>query len=170
MFCYHFWQCFLVKGRSRQKLQVVGDNAPTVDIFVTCCKEDVQIIKDTVRAAAVVDWPTECFRVIVLEDGAYPQLKSAISELSALHPNIHYNARQKTKSVPHHLKAGNLNHGLSFASKLPGSPSTYIAALDADMIPEPEWLRAVVAHLIVEPQLALACLPQVRSHESAQQD
>lgn len=161
MLCHQTWQLFLIKGRSREKLRIVGDNTPTVDVFVTCCKEDVQIISDTVRAAAAVDWPAERFRVVVLDDGADPELKQAITDISLLYPNIYYTARLKVKGVPHHFKAGNLNHGLDFVKTLPGGASAYIAALDADMIPEPEWLRAVLAHLVIEPQLALACPPQL---------
>jgi hypothetical protein len=61
---------------------VVGDNTPTV--------EGAQIIKDTVRAAAIVDWPSECFRIIVLDDGADPELKDChscvgTSNTAALH-------------------------------------------------------------------------------------
>jgi cellulose synthase/poly-beta-1,6-N-acetylglucosamine synthase-like glycosyltransferase len=164
MMCHQFWQLFLIKGRRREKLRIVGDTTPSIDVFVTCCKEDVGIITDTVRAAAAIDWPSTSFRVIVLDDGADADLKAAIDEVSLLYPNIYYTARQKVKGVPHHFKAGNLNHGLQFVTELPGGASTYIAALDADMIPEPEWLRAVVAHLVIEPQLALACPPQVRTH------
>ncbi|KAH9882340.1 hypothetical protein J1614_000576 [Plenodomus biglobosus] len=152
---------FLIKGRSREKLRIVGDNTPTVDVFITCCKEDVAIITDTVRATAAVDWPSERFRVIILDDGADPELKRAIDEISQLYSNVYYTARHKIKGVPHHFKAGNLNHGLEFVKDLPGGASAYIAALDADMIPEPEWLRAVLAHLVIEPQLALSCPPQV---------
>jgi cellulose synthase/poly-beta-1,6-N-acetylglucosamine synthase-like glycosyltransferase len=170
MLCHQFWQFFLIKGRSREKLRIVGDNTPTVDVFVTCCKEDVQIITDTVRAAAAIDWPLDSFRVVVLDDGADPELKAAIEGVSVLYPNVHYTARKKIKGVPHHFKAGNLNHGLDFVSKLPGGASTYIAALDADMIPEPEWLRAIIAHLVIEPQLALACPPQVHSLKLGQED
>lgn len=161
MLCHQFWQCFLIKGRLREKLRIVGDNTPTVDVFVTCCKEDVDVITDTVRAAAAVDWPSDCFRVVVLDDGADPQLKAAVDDVSALYPNVYYTARTKVKGIPHHFKAGNLNHGLEFVSDLPGGASTYIAALDADMIPEPEWLRAIIAHLVIEPKLALSCPPQV---------
>lgn len=161
MLCHQFWQCFLIKGRIREKLRIVGDTTPTVDVFVTCCKEDVQIITDTVRAAAAIDWPSSCFRIVVLDDGADPDLKSAIEDVSLLYPNVYYTARTKVKGVPHHFKAGNLNHGLQFVSDLPGGPSTYIAALDADMIPEPEWLRAIIAHLVIEPRLALSCPPQL---------
>lgn len=158
---HQFWQVFLIKGRSREKLRIVGDNTPTVDVFITCCKEDVAIITDTVRATAAVDWPSERFRVIILDDGVDPELKRAIDEISQLYSNVYYTARHKIKGVPHHFKAGNLNHGLEFVKDLPGGASAYIAALDADMIPEPEWLRAVLAHLVIEPQLALSCPPQL---------
>jgi len=162
MLFHQFWQVFLIKGRSREKLRIVGHNTPTVDVFVTCCKEDVEVITDTVRAAAAVDWPSDRFRVIVLDDGADPELKRAVDDVSQLYPNVYYTARQKVKGVPHHFKAGNLNHGLEFVKTLPGGASAYIAALDADMIPQPEWLRAILAHLVIEPMLALSCPPLVR--------
>lgn len=166
MLCHQFWQVFLIKGRSREKLRIVGDNTPTVDVFVTCCKEDIEIITDTVRAAAAVDWPSKHFRVVVLDDGADAELQRAVNDLSLLYSNVFYTARQKIKGVPHHFKAGNLNNGLDFVKTLPGGASAYIAALDADMIPEPSWLRAVLAHLVIEPQLALACPPQVLTRSS----
>ncbi|KAF2846880.1 glycosyltransferase family 2 protein [Plenodomus tracheiphilus IPT5] len=161
MLFHQFWQVFLIKGRQREKLRIVSETTPTVDVFVTCCKEDVQVIVDTVRAAAAIDWPSDQFRVIVLDDGADPLLQMAVAELSLLYPNVYYTARFKAKGVLHHFKAGNLNHGLDFVTNLPGGASTYIAALDADMIPEPDWLRAIIAHLVIEPQLALACPPQL---------
>lgn len=145
----------------REKLRIVGDTTPTVDVFVTCCKEDVEVIIDTVRAAAAVDWPSNSFRIVVLDDGGDADLKAAVNDISALYPNVYYTARTKVKGVPHHFKAGNLNHGLDFVRDLPGGASAYIAALDADMIPEPEWLRAIIAHLVIEPKLALSCPPQV---------
>lgn len=39
-----------------------------------------------------------------------------------------------------------------------------MAALDADMIPEKDWLRAVIAHLVVDPNMALTCPPQVSTN------
>lgn len=40
------------------------------------------------------------------------------------------------------------------------SPSEFVAGLDADMIPEPHWLRTIMPHLIDHPDVALACPPQ----------
>jgi cellulose synthase/poly-beta-1,6-N-acetylglucosamine synthase-like glycosyltransferase len=155
------WQSILLKGRNREKLRIVGDVVPTVDVFVTCCGEDIDVILDTTRAAAAVDWPADRFRVVVLDDGGSSDLCTAIEQLALLYPNVDYTARIKVKGVPHHYKAGNLNHALAFVHGLPGGASEYIAALDADMIPEPEWLRAIMAHLVIEPELAMSCPPQV---------
>jgi cellulose synthase/poly-beta-1,6-N-acetylglucosamine synthase-like glycosyltransferase len=81
------------------------------------------------------------------------------------YPNLYYHARTKIPGVPHHFKAGNLAGGTDFVTTLDGGEGEYIAALDADMIPEPQWLRALVAHLINDDQLALVCLPQVCLHD-----
>lgn len=38
----------------------------------------------------------------------------------------------------------------------------YVAALDADMIPMPHWLRALVPHIENDAHCAMVCPPQVR--------
>jgi cellulose synthase/poly-beta-1,6-N-acetylglucosamine synthase-like glycosyltransferase len=45
---------------------------------------------------------------------------------------------------------------------MPGGAGQFMAALDADMIPEQEWLRAVMPHMLIDDKMALACPPQVR--------
>ena len=50
--------------------------------------------------------------------------------------SIYYTAREKIKGVPHHFKAGNLNHGLSYVEDIEGGKADYIVALNADMIVE----------------------------------
>lgn len=161
MLLHQFWQVFLLKGRRRQKLRLVGNTVPTVDVFVTCCGEDREVIVDTTRAAAAQDWPSDRFRVIVLDDKADKDLERDIEEMKMDYPHVFYTARKKIPGVPHHFKAGNLNHGLEFVTNLDGGAGEYMAALDADMIPEPEWLRAILAHLVVDQDLALSCPPQV---------
>lgn len=161
MLLHRFWQCFLIKGRKREKLRIIGDVAPTVDVFITCCGEDIDVIIDTLRAAATVDYPPSQFRVILLDDGGSAELCKAVEDVAELYPNVYYHARTKIKGVPHHFKAGNLNGGLAFVDSLEDGGGEYIAALDADMIPEPDWLRAIVAHLVIDDKLALSCPPQV---------
>jgi cellulose synthase/poly-beta-1,6-N-acetylglucosamine synthase-like glycosyltransferase len=132
-----------------------------VDVFITCCGEEDDLVLDTLRAACNLDYPRDRFRVILLDDGKSPGLESACGGLAKTYPNVFYMARIKVPGVPHHFKAGNLNYGLDQVHLLPGGAGKFMAALDADMIPEPDWLRAVLPHLIVDPKMALACPPQL---------
>lgn len=134
-----------------------------MDAFITCCGEETDVILDTVRAACDVDYPANRFRVILLDDGGSAELSAQVTIMQGRYSNLYYTARKKAPGVPHHYKAGNLNHGLDYVKQLEGGPAEYIAALDADMIPEKPWLRTVVAHLVMDPELAMSCPPQVGS-------
>ncbi|KAG9246755.1 putative glycosyl transferase [Calycina marina] len=158
---HNFWTMWALKSRNRPKLRLIGNDVPAVDVFVTCCGEEDQVVLDTVRAACDLDYPYDRYRVIVLDDGQSANLKSAVNELATMQPNLLYMAREKFPGVPHHFKAGNLNYGLDQVHLLPGGAGEFMAALDADMIPEREWLRATVAHLAIDPKMALVCPPQL---------
>jgi len=131
---HNFWTMWALKRRNRPKLRLQGNEVPTVDVFVTCCGEDDEVVLDTVRAACDLDYPSDKFRVIVLDDGKSEGLKALIGQLAADHSNVYYMARQKIPGVPHHFKAGNLNYGLDQVDKLPKGASEFMAALDADMV------------------------------------
>ena len=161
IFLNSFWTIFILKKRRRPKLRLIGNDVPNVDVFITCCGEDDDLILDTVRAACDVDYPAVRFRVIVLDDGKSEQVKYAVHCLKEIYPNVHYVCRPKFPGVPHHFKAGNLNHGLNVVHEMPGGAAPYVAALDADMIPEQQWLRALLPHLLNDPKVAMACPPQV---------
>ena len=160
-FLQMFWMVFILKKRTRPKLRLVGNDVPTVDIFITCCGEDVDVVMDTARAACDLDYPLDRFRVVVLDDGNSSDLMTSVAALNAVYPNIAYRSRPKFPGVPHHFKAGNLNYGLDVVHEMPGGASRYMAALDADMIPEQHWLRAIMPHMLQDNKLALACPPQV---------
>ncbi|KUJ12185.1 uncharacterized protein LY89DRAFT_738802 [Mollisia scopiformis] len=158
---HQMYQMLSIRGRTRPKLRIRGNDVPTVDVFVTCCKEDVDIVLDTTRAAAAVDYPQDRFRVVVLDDGKDPELEKAIEDLSDEYPNVYYHARVKVKGKPHHFKAGNLTGGTERVSQLENGHAEFIAALDADMIPEPDWLRAIIAHMVNDEKMGLVCPPQL---------
>jgi len=117
------------------------------------------MVSNTAEAACAIDYPAHLFHVIVLDDAASDPLGTGISKLKETNQNLFYTARVKSKN--HHFKAGNLNHGLSYTESLPGGGAEFIAALDADMIPDPQWLRALLPHMLRNPKLALAQPPQV---------
>lgn len=159
---HNLWTMWAAKKRRRPKLRLTSDDVPGVDVFITCCGEEDDLVMDTVRAACDLDYPRERFRVIVLDDAKSQGLEDTVRGLSKVYyPNLFYMAREKIPGKPHHFKAGNLNYGLEQTHYLPGGAAPYMAALDADMIPERDWLRAILPHLILDPKMALACPPQL---------
>lgn len=158
---HNTWTMWSMKKRNRPKLRLTGNDVPTVDAFITCCGEDDDLVMDTVRAACDLDYPQDQFRVILLDDGKSAGLQEACAKLSMIYPNLYYMARVKIPGQPHHFKAGNLNYGLDEVHKLPGGAGQFMAALDADMIPERDWLRAILPHMLIDPKMALACPPQL---------
>ena len=143
----------------RPSLRLVGNDVPTVDVLIPCCNESLEVILDTVRAACALDYPRDRYRVVLLDDGNSAELQHEIDDLKKADPgsrNLFYTCRGV--KVVTHSKAANLNYGISFVQDL--GPAEYIAVLDVDMIPLPDFLRAVLPHLLNDPSTALATLPQ----------
>lgn len=145
-------------SRFHPRLYLLGDNVPSVDIFVTVCNEDLDIVRDTVMAALNIDYPRHRFRVIVADDGNTEKLQAWVGSMATEYPTLYYYARSQKGG----WKAGNLNHARRFVESLPGGAAECMAGLDADMIPEPRWLRAVTAHLMRDSKMGLVCPAQVR--------
>lgn len=131
---HNCWTMMALKKRGRARLRLTGNDVPTVDVFITCCGEDDDVIMDTVRGACDQDYPADRFRIIVLDDAKSLTLEDSVHQLASIHPNVYYMAREKIPGKPHHFKAGNLNYGVDAVHTLPGGASQFIAALDADMV------------------------------------
>ena len=144
------------------RYRLLGNAAPSVDIAIPCCGEDPDIVMDTIIAAASQDYPTHRFRIFVLDDKKDAFLEQLVRDFQSKKekPLITYLARPKSQGIRHYYKGGNLRYGYEVSNDL-DQGSEYFAALDADMITEPDWLRRVVPHLVLHDSLALACPPQV---------
>lgn len=101
--------------------------------------------------------------MIVLDDGASPSLEVEIETLSTRFPNLYYSARKNVPGPAHRFRAGNLNHCLEFVDDLKEGAGEFCAFLDANMIVEQDWLRAILAHMVTDEDVALACPPEVRA-------
>lgn len=161
--------CSVAETEARPRYQLTGDSSPTVDVLVPCCGEPVDVIINTITAAAAQDYPSTRFRVFLLDDGHDERLRQAIEKLKVVFEKenttrIIYLSRDVKPGARSYFKAGNLRYGIDESCRL-GS-SEYIAGLDADMIPDSAWLRKMVPHLILDPGLALACPPQVSKGSS----
>lgn len=144
-------------GKWRPRLRILGTNVPSVDILIPVCREKLDIVQDTIRAALNIDYPENRFRVVVTDDGMSAELRFWVNRLAAQFPNLHYTAR----NVKGGFKAGNLNHAYQFLGTLSGGRGEFVAGLDTDMIPERKWLRAMIPHLIKNPNLGVVCPTQV---------
>lgn len=105
-------------------------------------------------------------RIFVLDDGHDRNLRDAVLALAERSktengPAVYYLSRNVEPGSKSYFKAGNLQFGIDESEKLGGSE--FIASLDADMIPEPGWLRRMIPHLLLHGDIALACPPQVCS-------
>ena len=160
----------LLSGKAAQprpEYRLCGHAAPSVDILITCCGEPISIIMNTVLAVAAQDYPVPNFRVFVLDDGHDDELRHAVEMLqlrrnSVASPLVMYLSRIVMPGEESHFKSGNLRFGIEESQRL-GAGSEFLAGLDADMIPEPDWLRRMVPHLLLQDEVAMACGPQVRS-------
>lgn len=161
----HLLRCLALGENDSQvrHLRLTGnDNLPNVDVFITCAGEDVGTIMSTVKGACALDYPVDKFRVLVFDDAGSDELSHQVEDLRSFRAkNLLYTSREK--GPDHHFKAGNLNYAHGYVEGLPGGPAPFIAALDADMIPSPEWLRALLPHITKDEKLALVQPPQVRN-------
>jgi cellulose synthase/poly-beta-1,6-N-acetylglucosamine synthase-like glycosyltransferase len=95
---------------------LVGDDVPNIDVLITTCNEDLAVVMDTVRAACVLDYPADRYRIFVCDDGASTGLRNAIESYAVHFPQLHYTARVKGAVADY--KAGNLNHGLAYSASV----------------------------------------------------
>lgn len=147
---YSFVDAWLF-GVTMWRVKERGDAPPapdgmTVDVFITCYDEPVELVRDTARAARDVRGP---HRTYVLDDGADPEKRAMAEELG-----IGYVTRSADwKDRPRHAKAGNLNNALLQTS------GEYLLILDADQIPDPAILERTLGWFTDE-KVALVQTPQ----------
>ena len=104
---------------------------PTVDLYLPTCGEPLDVLENAYRAVAAVDWPG-ALTVWVLDDAD----RTEVAALAAAH-GYRYVVRPDRG---HLKKAGNLNHALGLSN------AQYIAILDADFAPRPDFLRHLVPY------------------------
>jgi len=97
-----------------------------VDVFVPVYKEPLEMIRQTVRAAAGIRYP---HRTHLLDDGKRDELRELAAELG-----VNYIRRPGNQGA----KAGNMNHALAHAD------GDFIAVFDADHIAQPESLELML--------------------------
>ena len=128
---------------------------PTVDVLVPCCGEPLALLERTILACCRLDYPAKT--VWLLDDGPEQEetdLQGAGSPRQrralARSLGVFYHRRHGRQ----HAKAGNLN------GVLPRCNGELLAVFDADVAPQPQFLRRTVGLFLGEERLGFVQTPQ----------
>jgi cellulose synthase (UDP-forming) len=121
-----------------------------VDVYVCTYNEPESVVKATLAGCAALGYPHTTY---LLDDGRRPEM----AELAAA-----WDAEYLTRDDNTHAKAGNINHAL------PITGGDLVFVLDADHVPLPDALDAVVGYFDT-PDVALVQTPHdFYNHDSIQ--
>ena len=113
----------------------------SVDVFVTTYDEPLDVLEATLIGCQRIRYPHTTY---VLDDGRRPEVEALARRLGC---------RYLTRPDNRHGKAGNIN------AALPRTDGEFIAFLDADMVPQPDFLDQTLGYFIDE-RVALVQCPQ----------
>lgn len=163
MFCTVFYALFTYRAVTDEpKMRLRGDqNLPAVDVFVVSSGQSDQVVFDCAVAAASIDYPPHRFRVMVLDPLSSVSLQREVLKHSKSQACPHLSYHRRTSSVEHwHSKADAVNFGLREASSFGmKGPAEYVAVFEADMLPERNYLRAVLPAILGEGNVGLVKAP-----------
>lgn len=114
----------------------------SVDIFIPVCKEPVEIVENTIRAAVNIRYDNK--KIFILDDGNDDTLR----DVSCKYPVTYL--RRSTSAF---RKAGNLNFAFKQTS------GDLILALDADQEAEPEIIERISGYFTI-PRIGFVQTPQ----------
>lgn len=113
----------------------------SVDVFVTCYDEPVDMLRRTLLGAIRMRYPHLTW---LLDDGNRPEMRALAAELG-----VRYLARGDNRDA----KAGNLNHALQHAS------GAFVALFDADHVPAADFLERTLGYF-ADDAVAVVTTPQ----------
>jgi cellulose synthase (UDP-forming) len=117
---------------------------PTVDVLIPTYNEPLSVVRKTIIAATLLDWPANKIKIYVLDDGKRDEFKHFAEEIG-----VGYITRDNNN----HAKAGNLNNALKQIS------GEYVAIFDCDHIPTRSFLQVSMGGFLKDPKLALVQTP-----------
>lgn len=119
----------------------VDATSARIAVFIATYDEGPEVLLPTLAAALAMEPSHETW---LLDDGKRPEVREMALSLGA---------RYVTRPTNDHAKAGNLNHALSLCD------ADLVAVLDADHVPEPDFLRHTLGYF-ADPEVALVQTPQ----------
>lgn len=135
-----FWKKY---RREKVPLSALSE-LPKVDFLIATYNESVDLLRRTIAASKLIDYPQDKVTIYVCDDGNREDVRILCEELGVKHVT-----RQDNK----HAKAGNLNHALSV------SEGEIVVTMDADMIPRSNFLTETLGYFSND-QTAFVQAPQ----------
>jgi cellulose synthase (UDP-forming) len=132
---------WMTQDISSNRTQKAPRSGQTVDIFVPTYNESLEILEATMVGCRKIKYPHTTY---ILDDGKREEVKQLASLLGC---------QYLTRPTNEHAKAGNINHALA---KTQGE---FIVILDADMVPQPNFLDRTLGYFEDE-KLAFIQMPQ----------
>jgi len=120
------------------------DDWPTVDVYVPTYNEPLYVVRPTVLAALNMDWPSDKFKVYILDDGRREEFRQFAEAAGC-----GYIIREKHT----HAKAGNINEAMT---KTTGD---FVAIFDCDHIPTRSFLQITMGWFLKDKRLGMLQTP-----------
>lgn len=117
---------------------------PSIDVFLPCCGEPIEILMNTWKYVSLLDWPN--MNIYVLDDSGSKEIKNISKEFG-----FNYISRIDR---PYLKKAGNLRNAFKKTN------SDFILILDADFCPRPDFLKEVMNYFQEDEKIAIVQTPQ----------
>ncbi|ALJ29390.1 Cellulose synthase catalytic subunit [Stenotrophomonas acidaminiphila] len=130
----------------RRSLPLPEDQSlwPTVDVFIPTYNEPLSVVRTTVLAATVMDWPAGKLKIHLLDDGRREEFRAFCEEVG-----VNY----VTRTNNNHAKAGNINAALK------KSDGEYVAIFDCDHVPTRSFLQMSMGWFLHDARLAVVQTP-----------
>jgi cellulose synthase/poly-beta-1,6-N-acetylglucosamine synthase-like glycosyltransferase len=140
------WVRIFRKSPILKRAELDDAELPHVLVQLPVCDEGPLALR-VAASAARMDWPRDRLTIQLLDDGDgshHEQLAAAVRAVVPEGVNFHILQRGDRKG----FKAGNLAFGLAH------SDAPFVAVLDADFVPPPDFLRRTVPVLLADSGLA----------------
>jgi cellulose synthase (UDP-forming) len=139
-----YFQVIWPLERKPAPLPASVDSWPTVDVFIPTYNEDLDVVKPSVLAAMAMDYPSDRFKVYLLDDGRRPEFARFAEDAGC-----GYIIRPTNE----HAKAGNINHALGVTR------GELVAIFDCDHVPTRAFLQMTVGWFLRDRKLGMLQTP-----------
>src|SRR5512139_1299675 len=136
----YWWQRYFVRAPLPPQagcLALDDANLPLVMVQLPMYNER-HVAARLIDAVAALDWPADRLHVQVLDDSS-DDTTAIIAAALAHHAGRGWHAEHVRRAGRAGYKAGALQHGLAA-----GHVASYVAVFDADFVPQPGFLRAIM--------------------------